>query len=85
MSEDIIIKRGEFGFDVWLGDKHTESLCFDEMLGVIAAVCLDPLVAEMHKRWFMTDKEHEARRVMIHDLTNTKFIDHDGTDEPTAD
>lgn len=33
--EDIVIKQdGDYGFDVWQGDKHSDRLGFDEMLSI---------------------------------------------------
>ena len=39
--EDIIIKRdGNFGFDVWQGNKHSNHLGYGEMLGFISAITM---------------------------------------------
>ena len=39
--EDIIIKRdGNFYFDVWQGNKHSNHLGYDEMLGLISALTM---------------------------------------------
>lgn len=39
--EDIVIKKdGDYGFDVWQGDKHSDHLGFDEMLGLISALTM---------------------------------------------
>lgn len=39
--EDIVIKKdGDYGFDVWQGDKHSDHLGFDEMLGLISALTI---------------------------------------------
>lgn len=41
IMEDIIIKRdGNFGFDVWQGNKHSNHLGYDEMLGLISALTM---------------------------------------------
>lgn len=58
--EDIVIKKdGDYGFDVWQGDKHSDHLGFDEMLGLISALtmpenrpCLQWMRTEEEwKRW----------------------------------
>jgi hypothetical protein len=60
-KSDIIIKHLENGcFDVVVGDKSTDQLSFDEMLGVIAQ-----LTIPKNKRclnWLKTKEEHEAFR-----------------------
>lgn len=39
--EDIIIKRdGNFGFEVWQWNKHSNHLGYDEMLGLITALTM---------------------------------------------
>lgn len=39
--EDIIIKKdGNFGFDVWQGDRHSNHLGYDEMLGLVSALTM---------------------------------------------
>lgn len=39
--EDIVIKKdGDYGFDVCQGDKHSDHLGFDEMLGLISALTM---------------------------------------------
>ena len=41
IMEDIIIKRdGNFCFEVWQGNKHSNHLGYDEMLGLISALTM---------------------------------------------
>lgn len=65
MKQDIIIKHLERGYDVWVGDKHTEQLSYDEMLGVIATLCFDLNILRVHDRWFKTDEEHRQERARM--------------------
>lgn len=60
MNEDIIIKRLEHGFDVWVGDKHTEQLTHEEMLGVVIAMTSTAPIFDRYKPWLKTSEEHEA-------------------------
>ena len=60
-NKDIIIKHLDGGcFDVIVGNKSTEQLSFDEMLGVVAQLTMP------RKRrclfWLKTQKQHEAFR-----------------------
>lgn len=61
-KQDIIIKSLENGcFDIVVGDKNTDQLTFDEMLGVIAQ-----LTIPNKKRclsWLKTREQHELRNV----------------------
>lgn len=60
MNEDIIIKRLESGeFEVWMGEKHTSELTYEELVGTIAALCVTPNLTEMYRGWMKTDAEHE--------------------------
>lgn len=65
MKQDIIIKHLERGYDVWVGDKHTEQLSYDEMLGVIATLCFGPNIFRVHDRWFKTDDELRRERARM--------------------
>lgn len=59
--EDIIIKTLENGcFDVHVGNRSTEQVSFDEMLGVVAQ-----LTCPQNKRclqWLKTEEQHQAFR-----------------------
>lgn len=57
MKQDIIIKRLEHGLDVWMGDKHTEQLTYDELLAVIASICSSEQIRMIRHGWFKTDEE----------------------------
>jgi hypothetical protein len=61
MKLDIIIKQLDSDcFDVHIGDKSTDMLSFDEMLGVVAQ-----LTVPENKRclqWLKTKEQHEAFR-----------------------
>lgn len=61
MKPDIIIKQlDNGGFDVHVGDKSTDMLSFDEMLGFVAQ-----LTAPNNKRcieWLKTKEQHEDFR-----------------------
>lgn len=71
MKEDIIIKRDGYGFDVWVGDKHTEQITYEEMLGVITSLCINEKNCAMYNNWFKTDEEHERYRKWLKDTAYT--------------
>lgn len=58
--ENIIIEKLEHGYNVIQGDKYSDQLGWDEMLGTIAALTMPkslPCVS-----WLKTKEEHEAWR-----------------------
>jgi hypothetical protein len=58
--EDIIIKRdGNFGFDVWQGNKHSNHLGYDEMLGLISALTMPENRPCL--QWMKSDEEWEKQ------------------------
>lgn len=62
--EDIVIKKdGDYGFDVWQGDKHSDHLGFDEMLGLISALTMPgnrPCL-----QWMRTEEEWRRWRSYV--------------------
>lgn len=67
--EDIVIKKdGDYGFDVWQGDKHSEHLGFEEMLGLISALTMPenrPCI-----QWMRTEEEWRRWRSKVYNATN---------------
>lgn len=67
--EDIVIKKdGDYGFDVWQGDKHSGHLGFDEMLGLISTLTMSenrPCI-----QWMRTEEEWRRWRSEVHNATN---------------
>jgi len=58
-KQDIIIKHLNGGcFDVIVGDKSTEQLTYDEMLGVITQLTVPD--EKRCLRWLKTKEDHEA-------------------------
>lgn len=63
--ERIIIERLEHGFNVIQGDKYSEELCWDEMLGLIATLTKPDKTP--HRQWMKTKEEHDALREFFAD------------------
>jgi hypothetical protein len=62
--EDIIIKSLANGcFDVIVGDKSTDQLTFDEMLGVVAQLTVPD--TKRCLAWLKTKEQHEAWRASL--------------------
>ena len=55
MKDIIIKKEGDFGFDVWQGDKHSNHLGYDEMLGLISALTMPK--ERPCLQWMKTEEE----------------------------
>lgn len=71
MNKDIVIKRLlKGGFDVWIGDKHTDRLTYDELLAVIASICSTERVRMAHHGWFKTDEEFLQERERMRKIVN---------------
>lgn len=67
--EDIVIKKdGDYGFDVWQGDKHSDHLGFDEMLGLISALTMPENRPCLH--WMRTEEKWRLWRSKVHNATN---------------
>lgn len=72
--EDIIIKRdGNFGFDVWQGNKHSNHLGYNEMLGLISALTMPenrPCLQLMK-----TDEEWERQDYILKTITKQPLFE----------
>nr|DAH52018.1 MAG TPA: hypothetical protein [Caudoviricetes sp.] len=67
--EDIVIKKdGDYGFDVWQGDKHSDHLGFDEMLGLISALTMPENRPCL--QWMRTEEEWKRWRSNVHNLAD---------------
>lgn len=67
--EDIVIKKdGDYGFDVWQGDKHSDHLGFDEMLGLISALTMPENRPCL--QWMRTEEEWRRWRSDVYNATN---------------
>lgn len=72
---DIIIKRLENGcFDVCVGEKTTDQLTFDEMLGVVAQLTMPS--EKRCLQWLKTKEQHDAFK----NRNNLKNSNNDGKD-----
>jgi hypothetical protein len=62
--ENIIIKKdGNFGFDVWQGDRHSNHLGYDEMLGLVSALTMPKNRLCLH--WMKTNEEWERQDSLL--------------------
>lgn len=72
--ENIIIKRdGNFGFDVWQGNKHSNHLGYNEMLGLISALTMPenrPCLQLMK-----TDEEWERQDYILKTITKQPLFE----------
>lgn len=75
--EKITIERLEYGFNVIQGDKYSDQLGFDEMLGLIAILTMPDHTP--HLQWMKTKEEHDAWRASIH--KSAANADEDGIQE----
>lgn len=58
-KEDIIIKQlPEGGFDVIYGDKRTDHIGYDEVLGIVSAITMPDNRPCLH--WLQTEAQHQA-------------------------
>lgn len=73
----------EKGYTVRQGNKYSDMMCFDEMLGLIATLTLeeDNNPQRVHRVWMRTKEEHEGcnvvvpnRTLIIKDDNNNNFI-----------
>ena len=63
-KEKIIIERLEHGFNVIQGDRYSDQLGFDEMLGLVAILTMPEHTP--HRQWMKTKEEHDAWRKLHH-------------------
>jgi hypothetical protein len=59
--EKIIIEECRNGFNVIHGDRYTEELTYEEMLGVISALTMPK--ERPCLQWLQTKEGHESRRL----------------------
>lgn len=64
--EDIIIEKLEYGFNVKQGDKYSENISYEEMLGLVSALCLGDATKTSLQSWMQTAEEHQRRRASYH-------------------
>lgn len=63
--EDITIKQYNNGcFEVFQGNKSSDELSFDEMLGLIAALTIPESCLSL--LWMKTKEQREAQKSLLH-------------------
>ena len=71
--EDIIIKKdGNFGFDVWQGDRHSNHLGYDEMLGLVSALTMPKNRPCLH--WMKTNEEWERQDGILATVISSLYL-----------
>lgn len=68
--EPITIEKTRLGYTVRQGDRYANHLAFDEMLGVVVSLTRDDFADAGHRRWMMTEAEHQAQDSQISILDN---------------
>lgn len=72
--EDIIIKKdGDFGFDVWKGDKHSNHLGYDEMLGLVSALTMPENRPCL--QWMKTKEQRDAEEIGVNQMMKCPIFD----------
>lgn len=71
MNRDITIKKCKDGsFEVWEGNRYSPNLTYDEVLGVVATLCMSCDAQRIHKSWLKTEsgwKRYTERMGKIED------------------
>ena len=53
----IIIEKAQYGYNVRQGEKYSNGLAYEEMLGVIVALTFLEIGASRYKNWMRTEQE----------------------------
>lgn len=69
--EKIIIEKLEHGYNVIQGDKYSDQLGWDEMIGLVSTLTMPK--ERIHLQWMKTKEEHEASKLYNYVPDNIKI------------
>ena len=69
----ITIEKAQYGYNVRQGDRYSDGLAYEEMLGVIVALTFPEIGASRYQNWMKTEQEwceyYDRRKLIVDEDT----------------